>query len=197
MLTIQAPPITSNQILKALTSAEYERLAPSLEFVNLSVGEILCHADQPISYVYFPNRGTVSIISSFEDGRSVEVGMVGKEGMFGVCIILGSVSTPMEAQVQLPGDALRMRSDVLKKEFKKGGQLQDLLLRYTQAFITQIAQTAACNSKHTLDGRLARWLLMCQDRAHSKELKLTQEAISLMLGARVSRQQQANLKTKG
>ena len=185
MLTNQpAPPTTSNRILNALTRAEYERLTPSLEPVNLSVGEILYRADQPMTHVFFPNRGTVSVMTTFEDGGSVEVGMVGNEGMFGVCVFLGSVSTPMGAQVQLPGDALRMRSVVLKKEFQKGGLLQDLLLRYTQAFITQIAQTAACNSAHPLDGRLARWLLMCGDRSHSKDLGLTHEAIARMLGAR-------------
>jgi CRP-like cAMP-binding protein len=181
---IESPPATTNIILNALTRAEYERLSVYLEPVNLMLGEVLCHPDQPITHVYFPNRGTVSLVSTFEDGGSVEVGMVGNEGMFGVCVFLGSISTPLEAIVQLPGDGLRMRADVLKKEFKKGGQLQDLLLRYTQAFITQIAQTAACNSAHPTDGRLVRWLLMCQDRSHSKDLELTQEFIATMLGTR-------------
>jgi hypothetical protein len=120
----------------------------------------------------------------FEDGASVEVGMVGNEGMFGVCVFLGSVSTPLEAVVQLPGDGMRMRADVLKREFQKGGRLQDLLLRYTQLFITQIAQTAACNRVHTVEVRLAKWLLMCQDRANSKDLALTHEFIATMLGTR-------------
>jgi CRP-like cAMP-binding protein len=181
---IASPPTTANRILNALTRAEYERLAIHLEPVNLSHGEVLYHPDQPITHVYFPNRGTISIVSTFEDGASVEVGMVGNEGMFGVCVFLGSISTPLEAVVQLPGDGLRMRADVLRKEFNKGGQLQDLLLRYTQAFITQIAQTAACNRAHPVEGRLVRWLLMCQDRSHSKDLKLTQEFIATMLGTR-------------
>jgi len=177
-------PRTSNRILNALTRSEYERLAPHLDHVNLSVGEILYHPEQEITHVYFPNRGTISIVSMFEDGGSVEVGMVGNEGMFGVSVFLGSVTTPLEAVVQLPGDGLRMRASVLKKEFEKGGLLQDLLLRYTQAFITQIAQTAACNSKHPIDGRLARWLLMCHDRSQSKEMEMTQEFIATMLGTR-------------
>ena len=181
---IAAPPTTANRILNALTHAEYERLAIHLESVNLSFGEVLCHPNQPITHVYFPNRGTVSLVSTFEDGGSVEVGMVGNEGMFGVSVFLGSISTPLEAIVQLPGDGLRMRADVLKKEFQKGGQLQDLLLRYTQAFITQIAQTAACNRAHPVSERLVRWLLMCQDRSHSKNLELTQEFIATMLGTR-------------
>ncbi|MDQ3255330.1 MAG: Crp/Fnr family transcriptional regulator [Acidobacteriota bacterium] len=179
-----ARPPTANRILNALTRAEYEHLSPYLEPVNLSVGEVLCHADQPLRHVFFPNHGTVSVVAAFADGGTVEVGMVGNEGMVGVCAFLGSVTSPLEAIVQLPGDGLRMRAEVLKKEFKKGGHLQDLLLRYTQAFLLQIAQTAACNRAHSITGRLARWLLMCQDRAHSTELELTHEAITLMLGSR-------------
>jgi CRP-like cAMP-binding protein len=175
---------TSNRILNALSRPEYDSLSPHLDPVNLSTGEVLYHPEQPITHVYFPNRGTVSLVSMFEDGGSVEVGMVGNEGMFGVCVFLGSVSTPLEAVVQLPGDGLRMRADVLKGEFRKGGQLQDLLLRYTQVFITQIAQTAACNRVHAVEGRLAKWLLMCQDRANSKDLALTHEFIATMLGTR-------------
>ncbi|HEX7997038.1 MAG TPA: Crp/Fnr family transcriptional regulator [Pyrinomonadaceae bacterium] len=185
MLSNQAPcPTTANRILNALTRSEYERLTPHLEAVKLLKGEALYHPDQPITHVYFPDSGTVSIVAPFEDGATVEVGMVGNEGMFGVSIFLGSISTPLLAQVQMPGDGLRMRADVLRKEFKKGGQLQDLLLRYTQAFITQIAQTAACNRAHGMEERLAKWLLMCQDRSHSKDLELTQEFIATMLGAR-------------
>lgn len=177
-------PSTANRILRALSRSEYGRLTPHLEDVTLSAGEILCRSDEPIKHVYFPNRGTVSIVSTFEDGASVEVGMVGNEGMFGVCVFLGSISTPLMAQVQIEGDGLRMRADVLKTEFNKCGLLQDLLLRYTQAFITQIAQAAACNQAHDVQGRLAKWLLMCQDRSHSKELELTHEFIGTMLGTR-------------
>lgn len=112
------------------------------------------------------------------------MGVVGNEGIFGVNVVLGSVSVPLEAIVQVPGDGLRIPADVLKKEFKKGGLLHDLLLRYTQAFIIQIAQTAACNRSHPVGGRLARWLLMSHDRAMSDELRLTQEFIAVMLGTR-------------
>jgi CRP-like cAMP-binding protein len=175
---------TANRILNALSSAEYERLLAYLEPVEMPLGEVLYPPNEPITHVYFPNRGTVSIICQFEDGKSVEAGMVGNEGMFGVCVFLGSVTAPLEAVVQLPGDALRMRADMLVEEFKRGEHLQDLLLRYTQAFIIQIAQTAACNRAHPLNGRLARWLLMCQDRAQSIELQLTHEFISIMLGTR-------------
>ena len=188
---------TSNRILNALTDSEYESLSPYLEPVNLSSKEILYRPEQPITHVYFPNRGTVSVVSAFEDGETVEVGMVGNEGMFGVCVFLGSVSTPLEAVVQLPGDALRLRADVLKREFQKGGQLQDLMLRYTQAFITQIAQTAACNRAHHVERRLAKWLLMCEDRAHTKQLELTHEFIAMMLGARRAGVTEAAVLLKG
>jgi CRP-like cAMP-binding protein len=182
--TVETPTLTANRILNALSHDEFERLSPHLEYVKLPLGEVLCRSNEPVTHVYFPNSGAVSIVSTFEDGGTVEVGMVGNEGMFGVSVFLGSIATPLEAIVQLEGDGLRMRADVLKKEFKKGGQLQDLLLRYTQAFLTQVAQGAACNRAHEVDGRLAKWLLMSQDRSHSKELGLTHEFISQMLGIR-------------
>ncbi|MCA1564898.1 MAG: Crp/Fnr family transcriptional regulator [Acidobacteria bacterium] len=175
---------TSNRILNALPREEYERLAAYLEPVEMPLGEVLYHPNEPISHVYFPNRGTVSIICTFEDGKSVEAGMVGNEGMFGVGVFLGSITSPLEAVVQLPGEGYRMHADVLRAEFKRGEHLQDLLLRYTQALIIQLAQTAACNRAHPIDGRLARWLLMCQDRAQASELQLTHEFIAIMLGTR-------------
>ena len=177
-------PTTANRILNALSPAEYARLAPHLEPVSLSGGEVLYHPDEPVTYLYFPQRGTVSVVSVFEDGGSVEVGMVGNEGMFGVNALLGSITSPLEALVQLPGDALRIRADLLKQEFNKCGPLHDLILRYTQAYIIQIAQASACNRAHNVEGRLARWLLMCQDRALVGELALTQEFIADMLGIR-------------
>jgi CRP-like cAMP-binding protein len=180
----ETPPATLNQILNSLPREEYERLAVDLEPVAMPLGDVLYSPNEPITHVYFPNRGTVSVLSVFADGGTVEVGMVGNEGMFGVSVFLGSVTTPLEAIVQLPGDALRMRADVLKKEFSQCGLLHDVLLRYTQAFITQIAQAAACNRAHPIHGRLSRWLLMCEDRAHTRELELTHEFIATMLGTR-------------
>jgi CRP-like cAMP-binding protein len=185
MLDIQEPvSTTANRILNALSHSEYERLSLNLEYVKMPLGKTLYYPDEPITHVYFPNSGTVSLVSSFEDGGGIEVSMVGNEGMFGVCVFLGSISTPLEAIVQLPGDGLRMRAEVLIEEFKRGGEVCDLLLRYTQAFITQIAQGAACNRAHGVEERLAKWLLMCQDRAHSIDLELTHEFISTMLGVR-------------
>ncbi len=179
-----SPPATFNRILSALPRKEYERLSAYLEPVELPLGKVLYRPDEPISHVYFPNRGSVSVVCVLEDGKSVEAGMVGNEGMFGVCVFLGSITSPLEAVVQLSGDGLRMQSDVLRAEFKRGEHLQDLLLRYTQAFIIQIAQTAACNRAHPIDGRLARWLLMSQDRTQASELQLTHEFIAIMLGTR-------------
>ena len=178
------PPPTSNRILNALPPEVYDRLSPHLEPADLPAGEVLYRPEEPITHVYFPDRGTVSVVCVLEDGKTVEAGMVGNEGMFGISVFLGGVTSPLEAIVQLPGDALRMSADVLKEEFRKGEHLQDILLRYTQAFIVQIAQTTACNRAHPIDGRLARWLLMCQDRSHSDELELTHEFMGMMLGTR-------------
>ena len=150
----------------------------------MKAGEVLYDPEEPVTHVYFPNEGTVSVVSVFEDGAGVEVSMVGNEGMFGINVVLGSISAPLKAVVQLEGSALRMRADVLRREFDACGQLHDVLLRYTQAFVIQIAQNAACNSAHPLEGRLAKWLLTCQDRAHSTELGLTHEFISEMMGVR-------------
>jgi CRP-like cAMP-binding protein len=177
-------PQTKNRILNSLPPVEYERLSLKLEPVTLSRKQVLYRPDQPITHVYFPDSGTVSIVSVFEDGRNVEVGMVGNEGMFGVNVFLGSISTPLEAVVQLPGEALRMRADVLGSEFRQCGPLHDMLLRYTQAFIMQVAQNAACNRAHYVEGQVAKWLLMCADRSPTQELELTQEFIATMLGIR-------------
>jgi CRP-like cAMP-binding protein len=175
---------TANLILNQLPPEEYERLAPHLEPVTLALGDVLHYPQDPVSHVYFPDSGSVSVVATFADGGGVEVGVVGNEGLFGINVVLGSVATPHEAIVQLPGGGVRASADALGREFKRGGQLQDLLLRYTQAFIVQVAQTAACNKAHPLDGRLARWLLMSHDRAGADELELTHEFIAVMLGTR-------------
>jgi CRP-like cAMP-binding protein len=175
---------TTNRILAQLPAEEYQSLSPHLEPVALTLGDVLYYPQDPVTHVYFPNRGTVSVVATLENGGAIEVGVVGNEGLFGVNVVLGSVSTPHEALVQLPGDAFRIETKVIRKEFKKGGQLQDLLLRYTQVFIIQIAQTAACNRSHPINGRLARWLLMSHDRAMTDELLLTHDFIAVMLGTR-------------
>jgi CRP-like cAMP-binding protein len=185
MLTLRSTrPPNTNRVLAQLSPEEYDRLTPSLEPITFPLGKVLYYPQDPITHVYFLNNGAVSVVSTFADGGGVEVGVVGNEGMFGVNVVLGSIVTPHEALVQLPGDGFRMTADAIREEFKKGGQLQDLLLRYTQAFIIQIAQTAACNKAHPIGGRLARWLLMCHDRVMKDELELTHDFIAIMLGTR-------------
>ncbi|MDT5123215.1 MAG: hypothetical protein QOC96_2697 [Acidobacteriota bacterium] len=173
-----------NHILASLSAEEYERLLPHLEQVELRLGEILSRPDEPIEYAYFPQSGTISVIVLMEDGSQVEIGIVGNEGMFGLPIVLGTTSAPLQAIVQIAGQALRIKASVLREKAANGGQLHQLLLCYTQAFFIQTAITAACNRVHHLDGRLARWLLMCQDRAQTDELQLTHEFIATMLGVR-------------
>jgi CRP-like cAMP-binding protein len=154
-----------------------------MEHVELRRGTILTRPDEIIQYVYFPHRSTISIVAVMQDGGEAEAGVVGGEGMCGVPVVLGTDTVPLQAMVQIPDSATRIRADVLKTEAGRG-ELHQLILRYAQAFFVQTALTAACNRLHKLDGRLARWLLMCQDRMMSAELELTHEFMSTMLGVR-------------
>ncbi len=174
-----------NRLLAALSASEYQRLVPHLEFVSLPLKQILYDSGELLRYVYFPNNQTiVSLVSTMEDGSTVEVGLVGNEGMVGIPVILGGNSTTNEAVVQMGGNAMRMNARLLKVEFERGGELQRLLLLYTQALLTLVSQTAVCNRLHTVEERLARWLLLVQERIHSDELPLTLVFISQMLGTR-------------
>ena len=174
----------TNRILSALPVDEYERISPRLEYTPLTLGKILYRPGEPIAHVYFPLRGTVSITAVMEDGREVEVGIVGREGMLGLPLVLGTDTAPLKAAVQVPDGAMRLRAGAFGEELERGKGLRRLLLRYAQAFFIQTAITAACNRLHPLDGRLARWLLMTKDRAQSSTLPLTQEFLSIMLGVR-------------
>jgi CRP-like cAMP-binding protein len=173
-----------NRILAALQSEEMERLLSHMEQVELRLGEVISLPNEPIKYVYFPHRGTISITSLLEDGSQVEVGVVGNEGMYGMPVALGTDTSPHQAIVQITGGATRMSADVLREEVGRCGRLHNLLLRYGQALFVMVAQNAACNRRHPLDGRLCRWLLTGQDRIKSDELKLTHEFLSVMLGVR-------------
>lgn len=173
-----------NRILAALQPEEMERLLPHMEQVELRLGEVISRPNEPIKHVYFPHRGTISIISILEDGSQVEVGVVGNEGMYGMPVALGTETSPLLAIVQLAGGATKMSADVLREEVGHCGRLHNLLLRYGHAFFIMVAQNAACNRRHPLDGRLCRWLLMGQDRVKSDELELTHEFLSVMLGVR-------------
>ncbi len=172
-----------NLILAALPRSEYERLRPFLESVRLAQGKVLYHAGDTVRHVYFLKGGMVSLLSLTEDGSSVEVGMVGNEGLVGVPALLRLCTTPYQVVVQLSANAVRVRAEVLQAEFNRGGQLQDLTLRYMHTLLTQLSQSAACNRFHTVEERLCRWLLISRDRIQTEFIPLTQEFLSQMMGS--------------
>ncbi len=173
-----------NQLLAALPAGDYERLLPHLEAVPLPLGWAVYESGSHQEYVYFPTDSIVSLLYVMEDGSSAEIAVVGKEGLVGIALFMGGESTPSRAVVQSAGHGYRLRARVLKTEFGHGGDLQHLLLRYTQALITQMAQTAVCNRHHAVEQQLCRWLLLSLDRLASNELTMTQELIANMLGVR-------------
>jgi CRP-like cAMP-binding protein len=173
-----------NKLLASLPGAEYERLLPHLKQVSLPVKETLCEAGERMKYAYFPLSGMISMLSIEVDGVSVEVGVIGNDGMLGLPICLGGGIAPNQTIVQIAAIALRVRADVLRTEFSRAAPLHALLLRYTQAFFTQVSQSAACNRLHSLDQRLCRWLLVVHDRVQSDHFRLTQQFIAHMLGTR-------------
>ena len=183
MTSSQEPPSSyENRLLAALPRAEYLRLLPHLKLVHLPPRKILYDIGEVVRYAYFPRGGMISLLSSTEDGRTVEVGMIGNEGVAGIGVILRNKIEPCQMMVQLPGNAMRISGDVLQEEFKRCHALQDLLLRYTHMLLLQIAQSAACNRFHTVEERLCRWLLISRDRLQTDTLHLTQEFLAHMLG---------------
>ena len=183
MLTLKARDATlDNRLLAVLPRPEYERLSPYLELVRLTPGRILYDVGDTVHYAYFPKDGMISLLSITEDGRTIEVGMVGNEGMTGIPIILRCNVAPYRVMVQFAGKALRLREDALKAEMSRSKPFQELLLCYTHALLSQIAQSAACNRFHTVEARLCRWLLVSRDRLLTDTLPLTQEFLSHMLG---------------
>ena len=173
-----------NSILAALLGTEYKHLAPRLEHVTLRRGEIVYRADQEIESVYFPEDAVVAMVDTADDGRTVEVGIVGREGIVGINIFLGGAVTPDKAIVQLPGGAMRMKSKDLRREVRFGSPLQRLLLDYTRTFLAVISQSVACSQHHNVEQRLARWLLTMSDYAGAGEFLMVQEWIGAMLGVR-------------
>ena len=173
-----------NHLLAQIPEAEYERLAPYLRTIDLALGEVLYEPAEPVSTVYFPNQAMISLVQIMENGATVEAGIVGNDGMVGYSTYLGGKQDSSRAIVQISGSAISLDARVLKAEFDRGGGLQKLLLRYTQALLAQISQTAACNRFHPAEERLARWLLQSQDFACSSSLDLTQDFLSNMLGIR-------------
>jgi CRP-like cAMP-binding protein len=173
-----------NNLLTALVNREYQHLLPQLERVGLSLAEVIHEAESQVQYVYFPETAVVSLLSTLENGATTEVGLIGREGMVGLSIFLGGTITHDQAVVQVAGTALRMRASALREELRLGSPLQMLLLRYTRAFLLLITQSVACGQHHTIDQRLARWLLMMHDYVGSNELQLTHELIAAMMGVR-------------
>ena len=173
----------TNHLLAALPAEVWGRWKPQLELVEMPLGEVLYESGATLSHVYFPTTAIVSLLYVMENGASAEIAVVGNEGIVGISLFMGGESTPSRAVVQSAGMGFRMKSRVLKEEFKQSPVLH-LLLRYTQALITQMSQTAVCNRHHSLDQQLCRWLLLSLDRLQGNDLDMTQELISNMLGVR-------------
>jgi CRP-like cAMP-binding protein len=173
-----------NRLLAALPDAEYQTLLPTLQPVTFSLGEVVYEFAGQLDYVYFPTTSIVSLLYTMENGSSAEMGLTGNDGVVGIALFMGGGTMPNRAVVQSAGGALRMKAKVLKDAFACGGEFQRLLLRYTQALITQISQTAVCNRLHSVEQQLCRWLLLSHDRVKSDELIMTQELIGDMLGVR-------------
>ena len=173
-----------NHLLCALRFAERKRLLPHLQPVTFSLGQVIYEPGERIQYCYFPTNSVVSLLYTTQEGTTAEMGLVGNEGVLGVALFLGGESTCSKALVPVAGEAFRLPAKLLREEFAHRGSLQHLLLRYTQALITQISQTAVCNRLHSVEQRLCRWLLLCHDRRNCSELLMTQELIANMLGGR-------------
>lgn len=176
--------IQQNALLGLLPEEELARLLPNLEKVTLTLGQSLCESGQQMKHVYFPLDSIVSLLCVMENGASTEIAVVGYEGVVGVSLFMGGETTPSRAIVQSAGQVLRLKGHLLKNEFYRAGPMQRLLLRYTQALLTQMAQTAVCNRHHNVDQQLCRWLLLSIDRLPGNELIMTQELIANMLGVR-------------
>ncbi|MBK8073865.1 MAG: Crp/Fnr family transcriptional regulator [Ramlibacter sp.] len=174
----------SNHLLGALPDADWARWLPQLEHVDMPLGQVLYESGVSMSHVYFPTNSIVSLLYVMEDGASAEIAVVGNEGIVGISLFMGGESTPSRAVVQSAGEGWRLRSSTMKEEFSRSSAVMHLMLRYTQALITQMAQTAVCNRHHTLDQQLCRWLLLSMDRLKGNELVMTQELIANMLGVR-------------
>lgn len=178
------PELGGNRLLAALSAGEVERLRPHLEHIALTRGRTLHRAQGPLDYVHFPESGIVSLIRPLKDGAAIEVGLVGREGMVGATLLLGADTAPLEAVAQMPGSAWRLPSSVLLETIGRNPAFKGSLNRFAQALLLQIYQSSVCNRRHTLEQRLARWLLMVRDRVDRDQLPLKHEFIALLLGTR-------------
>ena len=179
-----SPPPKDNHLLAALPAEEWARWEPNLEFVELKLGQVLYESGNTLEHVYFPVNAIVSLLYVMQNGASAEIAVVGNEGLVGISLFMGGESTPSRAVVQSAGLGFRLAAQLVKDEFNRAGPVMHVLLRYTQALITQMAQTAVCNRHHSLDQQLCRWLLLSLDRLKGNELVMTQELIANMLGVR-------------
>lgn len=178
------PELPQNHLLAVLPHDVWQRLAPQMEQVDMPLGQVLCESGSTLKHVYFPVTSIVSLLYVMENGASAEIAVVGNEGIVGISLFMGGDSMPSRVVVQSAGRGLRLKAQLLKEEFNLGGPVMHVLLRYTQALITQMAQTAVCNRHHALEQQLCRWLLLSLDRLSSNELLMTQELIANMLGVR-------------
>jgi len=175
---------SSNHLLAALPDKEWLRWEPHLQVINLKLGQVLYESGGKMEYVYFPVNAIVSLLFVLENGSSAEIAVVGNEGIVGISLFMGGETTPSRAVVQSAGRCVRLSAHVLKSEFRDSLPVMHLLLRYTQALLTQMTQTAVCNRHHSLDQQLCRWLLLSMDRLTGNHLVMTQELIANMLGVR-------------
>ncbi len=176
--------LDQNHLFRALPTDVRDRIFPSLELVVMPLGHVLYESGNVLKYVYFPTDCIVSLLYVMENGASAEIAIVGNEGMIGIALFMGGETTPSRAVVQSAGAAYRLKGSLLKTEFARSGSFQNILLRYTQALLTQMSQTAVCNRHHTVEQQLCRWLLLSLDRLASNQLNMTQELIANMLGVR-------------
>jgi CRP-like cAMP-binding protein len=174
----------NNFLLAALPDPEWERWQPLLERIEMPLGQVLYESGATLTHVYFPTTAIVSLLYVMENGASAEIAVVGNEGLVGISLFMGGESTPSRAVVQSAGQGFRLQAQLMKDEFNRAGPVLHLMLRYTQALITQMSQTAVCNRHHSLDQQLCRWLLLSLDRLRTNELAMTQELIANMLGVR-------------
>lgn len=176
-------PVRANTILNSISSDALERMRPAMEQVDLPIGMVICGSDEPISWVYFPQDAMISVVAHTDAGHSAEVAVIGPEGAAGLAVVLGASSTPYESMVQMDGTGWRVPAKAVQAEFERQGSLNRALLDFTQKYIVQISQIVLCNRLHSVGQRLSRWLLMCRDRSASEKMPLTQEFLSIMLGA--------------
>ena len=175
---------STNRLLDQLPDDVCDRLGPHLQRTELTAGKVLYESSVQQSQIYFPRSGVVSLLYVMDDGGTGEIAMVGNEGVVGISVRVDSMATPTRAEVQIAGEAWMLRSELVDSEFKRGGAFQLMLLRYTQLMLSQMAQGVICNRHHSVEKQLCRWLLLACDRAHADQLRLTQEAISNLLGVR-------------